>query len=200
MRLNRLNASRRSWSRVSRLKWTCFNTPRLKFAYPGPSTMLRPALPNVPKGGIENAAVLNQCAAPGCATLVSSLTFGRSLAPNPREARPVLLSSKSGDNRTVKGRPLCSVRIPLTAQFASRADAQPWFAKRVLPDPNGISHVNPNVSRCRRSKLDRPHSASGLLLSCGKFGSPVVVNSPEASSCDEDQVYEASAVTPIESR
>ena len=65
---------------------------------PGPVSVFRPLLPKVPNGGIENALVLNQASALGDETDVLPLTFGRSLLPNPRFERPVLLLSISGSS------------------------------------------------------------------------------------------------------
>ena len=59
-RLNRLNASARSWRRASPGSAMCLRTARLTFWYAGPSRIFRPAFPKLPKGGATNAAVLNQ--------------------------------------------------------------------------------------------------------------------------------------------
>src|SRR5688572_27577875 len=97
--------------------------PRLRFLKPGPSTVLRPEFPNVPNGGIENAVVLNQRSSvrSSAERLGSPLTFGRSLKPNPRFDRPVLLASMSGCTATVKGRPLFALPTTCTCQSFTHA-------------------------------------------------------------------------------
>src|SRR5260370_37043688 len=113
--------------------------------------MFRPAFPNEPYGGMTNAAVVNHRFGPGLDNVGSPTRLGRSFAPKPSDDRPVLLLSKSGSRATVNGRPVCNVRTPVTSQFASRSEAQPCVANRLLPVPNGMSQVNPNERPSRES-------------------------------------------------
>src|SRR5262245_64944306 len=123
--------------------------------------MLRPALPNVPRAGIENAPVLNQRSALGSERLGSPETFGRSLNPTPRFDRPDRLLSISGKSATVKGRPDCTVRTLWTSQLASADESHPRLERKRPPLPNGRSYEALIENRDRTSKADRPRSAAG---------------------------------------
>ena len=71
---------------------------------PGPVSVLRPLLPNVPNAGIENAAVLNHVGSPGWHRRLAG-DVGPIVVPEARFDRPVLLLSMSGSSATVNGRP-----------------------------------------------------------------------------------------------
>src|SRR6476619_7691039 len=77
VRLKRLKASARSWTRTEP-HGTYLITARLTLPYPGPVRMLRPALPNEPNDGVENADVLYHRSAVGESSVASPATFGRS--------------------------------------------------------------------------------------------------------------------------
>ena len=56
--LRKLNASKRNSKYGCRAKWNSFEREKSQFSIPGPMTSLRPAVPNVPFGAREYAAVL----------------------------------------------------------------------------------------------------------------------------------------------
>ena len=80
----------------------------------------------------------------------------------------------SGSTATVNGRPLCSVTNALDLPILEPVVAARTAAHRPKLTDN----------RWRTSKLERPRSAAGFWLSCGKFGSPALVKKPDASSVD----------------
>src|SRR5262245_9143781 len=85
-------------------------------AKPGPARILRPALPNEPKGGFRKALVSNQRSGVGWERWGWPTTLGRSTTPNPILGRPVLLLSTPGRRVTVNGRPVWKVHTPLVCQ------------------------------------------------------------------------------------
>ena len=90
----------------------------------------------------------------------------------------------SGSSATVNGRPLWNVATPCRSRFESHAVSQPLLASSGWPSPNGTWHEKLTEKRCRMSNAERPRSAAGSRLFCGKFGSPVLVKNPDASSVD----------------
>src|SRR3954468_3451684 len=177
----------------------CLTRPRLRFADAGPRSVLRPLLPKVPNGGIENALVLNHASCVGAGSEGLPVTFGRSLYPNPRFDRPVLLLSISGSSITVNGRPLCAAATTSPSVLRNILLMIP-SPPRNWPGSNGNGRVSAAVNRWRTSKDDGPRSAAGSRLFCGKLGSAALVKNPDASSVDLPNVYDNSIHVPFEGR
>jgi hypothetical protein len=137
--LKRLKTSARS-CRLRRSPRAVFLTSEaLTFSVPGPSRVLRPALPNVPGAGNAKADVSNQRSGVRFERVGSPTTFGRSFAPKPSVERPVPLLSMSESRATVNGLPVWSVTMPKVCQPLKIVESQPRSARCARPLPNGRS-------------------------------------------------------------
>src|SRR5579863_78515 len=118
-------------------------------------TELRGLFPNVNADGREKAAVSNHCVVVLGPALGLPVTFGRSrLLPF---TRPMFATSFAGDRLTVKGDPLCAMKMPPTRQPANAARLQaPALAK-------GKSYKMSATNRFLWSKLESPFSTARLF-------------------------------------
>src|SRR5215470_1969985 len=71
--LRKLNASARNSIYGRFEKWNSFDNEKSQFSIPGPIISLRPAVPNVPFGAREYAAVLNHLSIVGLSSAVLML-------------------------------------------------------------------------------------------------------------------------------
>src|SRR6266478_6598844 len=190
-RFRELNTSHRSSNCFLSVMANRLNTAASKFSMPGPNRKLRLDVPNVPSAGSEKTDVsknfctfaerselLNVCATP--------VTSARS-APTPTRLRSVPAD-------TLKGSPLCSVRMPLSCQPPNTARCQP-----LAPRKKGISHRNDVTKRRSTSKSAGPLSKLYLNGLAAWLPSPPPP-SFDARSSTFDQVNEPSTENPAPNR
>src|SRR5262245_15259364 len=119
---------------------------------PGPVTSLRPAVPNVPFGAREYAAVLNHRSTVGSSIAVLTLKSLLVL-----QQFPILAVSSPAD--TVSWNPEVSVTTDVTFHPPTTWPSAPSL-RYLRSGPNGRSYTTEVTKRCRWSKTDGPSSHS----------------------------------------
>src|SRR5579862_9493242 len=147
---------------------------RLSEKTPGPSIVLRPALPNVPgNGSVKAAGLKNPLPESSGRPVASALPAPTAPVPPAFAWLPRTLA--------VNGRPVCAVNPPLRVQSDSNRPFQPLDGIGEF-FPTGEATMKLLVSACLRSKLDRPRSALRSLAFCATVAPPPPIE--EASSID----------------
>src|SRR5882762_5345138 len=127
-----LKNSNRNWNSFDSVTRMFFNAEKSQFAYPGPSAILRPALPNCSTGELGSCTTRANAFAFSHAVVVRgpelgfcpATRFGR-LAENPVISGAPPCNEASLESKTVNGVPLISVAIPFTCQFPRICRYQP---------------------------------------------------------------------------
>src|SRR5262245_23567175 len=179
--LKRLQTPQRSSSCDLPATRQVFARAKSTFAAPGPSTLLRGALPNVNGAGSENADVSNHRSG----VRSPPDRFG-SRDWSGRWAGPVPTLARSTPRLTVNGAPLCAMKIALVRHPPRIPSATP-----PAPRKNGNSYTPLAMNWWRWLKLDGAHSpvsSKTLRTFCGTFASDSVAPGLDASSLESDSV------------
>src|ERR1039458_4960768 len=118
----------------------------------GPGMVFRPALPQSPESGAENAAVLNS-------NPEASTGRPASWARNVLLTASALTWKRLPPTVAVNGFPERTLTLPLMVQSFIRAPFQPFTSVPPLW-PMPVLYWNCRLRLCRASKLERPRSAA----------------------------------------
>ena len=115
------------------VKWKSFDVEKSQFMIPGPITSLRPAVPNVPFGALEYAAVLNHLSIVGSSMAVSALKsrFGRQQLPMLAVSSPAPIVNGNPDPSVTTE---VTFQPPITLPSAPLAEVLPVRSERQIVD------------------------------------------------------------------
>src|SRR6202051_4700340 len=174
------------------------NADTSQFTYRGPTSALRPSLPNCSTEEfgawliLWKAFTLNHSAAVRGPEFGVHTPLGR-LLENPEISGACPCSETSLESNTVNGVPLMAVKIPFNCQLPRTLPYKfVEFCKK------GRLHGELSTTRWRASNMEGPRSAARLNGSCARSFSPAtgceadpVILNEETSSMECDQVYDA---------